>query len=119
MNEIKTIPVGIISVIWDYEDQQLIKDAFYEFSIVKKNEKIEFINKYYFLEKNICTKIETTSTYRCNIDILDYSDKIKIEFCSDTLFLNKEQYQLLNSFITNLQKTYNFDIKINSIKKYK
>ena len=117
MNEIKSIPIGIISLLLDYEDEQLIKNAFYEFSLCKTNENMEFINKYYFIENNICTKVETTSTYRCSINILDYSDKIKIEFCSDTLFLNNEQYKFLNSFITNLQKTYNFNVKTNSIKK--
>jgi hypothetical protein len=117
MNDTKSIPIGIISVLWDYEDEQLIRDAFYEFSIYKKDEKTEFINKYYFLENNICTKIETTSTYRCNINILELSDKMKIEFCSDLMFLTKEQYQLLNSFITNLQSIYNFEIKTNDIEK--
>ena len=119
MNEMKSIPVGIISVLWDYEDEQLIKNAFYEFSIIKKNGKTEFINKYYFLENNICTKIETTSTYRFNINILECNDKIKIQFCSDLMFLTKEQYQLLNSFITNLQKTYNFEIKTNNAERIK
>ena len=117
MNNSKTIPIGIISILWDYEDEQLIKEAFYEFSIDEKNGKIEFINKYYFLENNLCIKSETTSTYKFSINILDCKDKMKVQFCSDILFLTKEQYQLLNSFITNLQNMYNFEIKISNIEK--
>ena len=43
----KNIPVGVISVLWDYEDESLLKKAFYEFIVCDKNGKIEFINKYY------------------------------------------------------------------------
>lgn len=114
MNNTKTIPIGIISVLWDYEDEELLKEAFYEFSVCEKNEKVEFINKFYFLENNLCVKIEDTSTYSCNINILEHKGKIKIEFCSDTLFLTMEQYKLLNSFVTDLQNTYNFEIKISN-----
>jgi len=117
MDNNKTIPIGVISVLWDYEDEQLMKEAFYEFSVSERNEKIEFINKYYFLENNLCVKSEDTSTYICNIDILDYSDKLKIQFCSDILFLTKEQYQLLNCFITELQNMYKFKIKISNKEK--
>lgn len=117
MNNNNTIAIGIISVLWDCEDEQLLKEAFYEFSVCEKNGKLEFINKYYFLENSLCVKIESTSTYRCNINILEYKDRIKVEFCSDILFLTKEQYQLLNCFITKLQSIYHFEIKISNIEK--
>ena len=117
MNNNKTIPIGIIYVLWDCEDEQLLKEVFYEFSIKGKNGRLEFVNKYYFLENNLCIKSESTSTYRCNINILEYRDRIKIEFCSDILLLTKEQYQLLNCFITGLQSVYNFEIKIPNIEK--
>lgn len=115
----KNIPVGVISVLWDYEDESLLKKAFYEFIVCNKNGKIEFINKYYFLENNLCVKSEIVSTYRCNINIIecnDNEDEIKVQFCSDILFLTKEQYQLLNNFITNLQSIYHFEINTANIK---
>lgn len=117
MNEnIITIPVGVVSIFWDYDDLDELKTAFYEISVVKRNNNLEFINNYYFLENDLCIKKEETSTCKCNFKILDYNinGKLKVQFCFDTLYLTKEQYQLLNESITKLQNKYEFDIKISN-----
>ena len=44
-----SIPIGIIDVLWDYDDYNTTYKCFYEFYITKINNKFEFINKFYFL----------------------------------------------------------------------
>ena len=114
MNEQISIPIGIINVLWDYDEYNDIKKAFYELSIINNNNEFEFKNNYYFLDNELFSNMEDTSTKFLEIIILDlnYENKIKIQICGDILFITKKQYNLLNEKITKLQDKYNFNMEI-------
>lgn len=106
--------IGIVYVDWDYDDKNIQKEAFYEFCIEKVNEKIEFVNKYKFLEKNVCVGYDetySTKLFLNELGIID-NDKIKIQICSDILYLSLEQYKILNEAITEYRQKYQFEIKM-------
>lgn len=112
MNNINiSLPLGIINVLWDYDDYNTLYKCFYEFYITKNNNKFEFINKFYFLDNNVCTRKEEIFSDKLSIILLEYSDNIKINCCGDTLIINKKQYQLLNDFILKNKDKYNFQVK--------
>ena len=120
MKEIISFPIGIIDVLWDYDDYHEIKKAFYEFIISNNNNKFEFKNNYYFLKNNMFLQQEDTSTNTLKVIILEINDnKIKIQICGDILWLTQEQYNLFNENITKLNDKWNFNIDIKNNSKSK
>lgn len=114
MNNNYKIPIGIVSVFWDYDEIDETKEAFYELDLIMKGDKFEYINNFYFLNNNICTSYEKSLTENFKIILLEIYDnkKIKIQICGDIIYLNKKQYLLLNENITKLQEKLNFEIEI-------
>ena len=54
-----SVPVGIIDVLWDYDDFYNLCKVFFEFNIkIENNGKFEFVNKFYFLNHDLCVKEE-------------------------------------------------------------
>lgn len=106
-----SIPIGIIDVLWDYDDYNTTYKCFYEFYITKINNKFEFINKFYFSNDNNCTRKEECFSNNLNISLLEYSNNIKINCCGDILIINKKQYEMLNNFILKNKDKYNFSLK--------
>lgn len=109
-----SIPIGIIDVFWDYEDEDCIKKAFYILSVSNVNDKIEFTNNYYFLEEDLCVRQENTKTQKCNFKIIDSNvdNRIKIQLLSDVLFVSREQLKVINEAITKFQIDHISDIDI-------
>ena len=114
MYDIYKIPVGNISIFWDYDDIDEIKDAFYLLEIVKKNNNFEFINNFYFLDNNLCNYYENVSTNDIKIFLLNIekNKKIKIQICGNIIYLDKDQYKLLNEKLTKIQEKLKFNLEI-------
>lgn len=107
-----SVPVGIIDILWDYDDFDNLCKVFFEFNIkIENNGKFEFVNKFYFLDHDLCVKEEKIFSDKLSVLLLDYNDKIKIKLCGDILFLNKKQYEKLNNFILKNFEKYKFKVK--------
>lgn len=107
-----SVPVGIIDVLCNYDDFDNLCKVFFEFNIkIENNGKFEFVNKFYFLDHDLCVKEEEIFSNELSVLLLDYSDKIKIKLCGDILFLNKKQYEQLNNFILKKSEKYKFKVK--------
>lgn len=113
MNNIN-IKLGIIDVIWDYDDFNEKRKAFYELTINYNNDVFTFRNNFYFLDNNICTSNDYTETNIFSLKILEENEDgtLKIYLCGDIMYITKEQYKLLNEKITILQSKLKFDINI-------
>lgn len=111
---IENIKLGIVKVIWDYDDLEEERTAFYEIIIKKVEDKYQFINNFSFLDNEICTSYDDTKTYIFKLDILEYinNNTIKVNLCGDIVYLSLDQYNLINERITNLQSKYDFDTSI-------
>ena len=107
-----SVPVGIIDVLWNYDDFDNLCKVFFEFNIkIENNGKFEFINKFYFLDHDLCVKEEEVFSDKLSVLLLDYNEKIKMQLSGDTLFLNKKQYEKLNNFILKNSEKYKFKVK--------
>ena len=113
-NNVVSIPVGIIDVMWDIDEYDEIKKAFYIFEINFYENKVLFKNNYYFMNGEICLFCDDTQSEECNLKLLKNSEnnKIKLNFCGDILYLTSSQYKLLNESITKAQDKYQFTIKL-------
>lgn len=107
-----SVPVGIIDVFWDYDDFDTLYKVFFEFNIkIENNGKFEFVNKFYFLDHDLCEKEEEIFSNELSVLLLDYNEKNKIELSGNILFLNKKQYEKLNNFILKNSEKYKFKVK--------
>lgn len=109
MDQKEFIPIGIIDIYWDYEPfDNEIRKAYFEFyipKIVGKKYGEQYCNRFIFLDGDIATKIETVETMNFYFKQLEYNEEtklFKIKFLDNILFLNKEQYKLLQEKISDL-----------------
>ena len=99
------LKIGIVNVTWDYDDLNEKRQAFYELTIDINNENYTFINNYYFLKNNVCVSTDYTKTNIFKFDVLEYLDNdiIKVNLCGDILYINQQQYNLINEKTADIQ----------------
>ncbi len=108
-----TIKIGIVTVLWEFDDLDEKRTAFYELGIKNDGKNYIYINNYSFLDNNLCIDYDYTETNTFKLSILDQTDdNIKINICGDILYMNIKQYNLLNKEIANLQEKLRLDTDI-------
>lgn len=109
MDQKEFVPIGIIDIYWVYEPFDAeIRKGYFEFYIPKKIGNMygeQYCNRFVFLDDCIATKVETVETMNFDFKQLEYDERTKlfrIKFLDNILYLNKEQYKLLQEKLSNL-----------------
>lgn len=94
------IPVGIVKVLWDYDEYETrMMDAFYVLEIVY-DKKYSFCNNFYFMNNNFCTGNEQVYSSAFIFDELGSENNlIKLNICGDIVYVDNKQYQKLSSLL--------------------
>ena len=94
------IPVGIVKVLWDYDEyESRVIDVFYVLDIVY-DKKYKFCNNFYFMNGNFCTGNEKIYSSNFTFDELDRQDnQIELNICGDIVYVDNQQYQKLSNLL--------------------